>query len=116
MIHLLLRDKAMTTQEIKAMDSKCLNEYLCTLPATDHRFFVSAVVEACGNGIKRKTFYNWKAGCCCIPSFRKAEIEKIAGRVVFPRELYVTDADVQAAQPRQTGRMPENPDTGTSGR
>lgn len=106
----------MTTQEIKAMDSKCLNEYLCTLPATDHRFFVSAVVEACGNGIKRKTFYNWKAGCCCIPSFCKAEIEKIAGRVVFPRELYVTDADVQAAQPRQTGRMPENHDTGTSGR
>lgn len=97
------------------MDSKCLNEYLDTLPATDHRFFVSAVVEACGNGIKRKTFYNWKAGCCCIPSFCKAEIEKIAGRVEFPRELYVTDADVRAAQPRQTDRMPENPDTGTPG-
>ena len=57
----------MTTQQIKEIDSKCLNDYLATLPHTDHRFFVTAVVRACGEGIKRKTFYNWKAGCCCIP-------------------------------------------------
>lgn len=88
----------MTTQEIKAVDSRCLNEYLATLPNTDHRFFVSAVVEACGNGIKRKTFYNWKAGCCCIPGFCKKVIEELAGRTVFHEELYVSDADVSAAK------------------
>ena len=79
----------MTTNEIKAMDARCLNEYLSTLPNTDHRFFVSAVVEACGNGIKRKTFYNWKAGCCCIPSFCKAEIERLAGRTAVIRFIFV---------------------------
>lgn len=96
----------MTTNEIKAMDARCLNEYLSTLPNTDHRFFVSAVVEACGNGIKRKTFYNWKAGCCCIPSFCKAEIERLAGRTVFPKELYV-DGDDVAAQSIHPGDEPE---------
>lgn len=91
----------MTTQEIKAIDARCLNDYLATLPNTDHRFFVTAVVEACGNGIKRKTFYNWKAGCCCIPSFCKAVIERLAERVVFPKELYDTDGDVRETQERQ---------------
>lgn len=85
----------MTTNEIKAMDARCLNEYLSTLPNTDHRFFVSAVVEACGNGIKRKTFYNWKA-----------EIERLAGRTVFPKELYV-DSDDVAAQSIHPGDEPE---------
>lgn len=97
----------MTTQQIKEIDSKCLNDYLATIPNTDRRFFITAVVKACGEGIKRKTFYNWKGGCCCIPAFCKAEIEKIAGCVVFPKKLYADNADVQAAHPQNNGDEPE---------
>ena len=32
----------MTTQQIKEIDSKCLNDYLATLPHTDHRFIMFA--------------------------------------------------------------------------
>lgn len=88
MIHMLLNDTAMTNSQIREIDCKCLNDYLATIPQSNHRFFVKKVVTECGNGIKQKTFYNWKAGYCRIPDFCKDIIEKIAGCKVFLRELY----------------------------
>ena len=89
MIHMLLNDTAMTNSQIREIDCKCLNDYLATIPQSNHRFFVKKVVAECGNGIKQKTFYNWKAGYCRIPDFRKDIIEKIAGcKVISPRALF----------------------------
>ena len=83
----------MTASQIKAIDSQCLRDFIETLPPTDRRFFVNKVVDKCGQGISKKTFYNWKAGCCCIPDFCKRIIEEIAGITVFPKELYFTDSN-----------------------
>lgn len=80
----------MTTTQIKQTDARCLNSFLETIPPSDRRFFINKVVEACGEGIKKKTFYNWKGGCCCIPEFCKRIIEEIAGCLVFPKELYIS--------------------------
>lgn len=96
MIHLLLNDKAMTNSQIREIDCKCLNDYLATIPQSNHRFFVKKVVAECGNGIKQKTFYNWKAGYCRIPDFCKDIIERIAGCRVFLRELYSESASGSA--------------------
>lgn len=96
MIHLLLNDKAMTNNQIREIDCKCLNDYLATIPQSNHRFFVKKVVAECGNGIKQKTFYNWKAGYCRIPDFCKDIIERIAGCRVFLRELYSESASGSA--------------------
>ena len=91
----------MTASQIREIDARCLNDYLATIPASDHRFFVRKVVNACGEGVKQKTFYNWKAGCCCIPDFCKKIIERIAGCTVFPPELYDMNP-AAAGAPRQS--------------
>ena len=52
----------MTTYEIREIESKRLREYLQTLSTTEHRFFVSDVMEKCGRQMSKKTFYNWKYG------------------------------------------------------
>lgn len=78
----------MTTEQIKQTDAHCLNSFLLTISPSDRRFFITKVVETCGQGIKKKTFYNWKAGCCRIPDFCKKIIEEIAGCTVFPEEMY----------------------------
>lgn len=78
----------MTNNQIREIDCKCLNDYLATVPQSNHRFFVRKVVAECGSGIKPKTFYNWKAGYCRIPDFCKDIIERIAGCKIFLRELY----------------------------
>lgn len=82
----------MKASQIRIIDSQCLRDYLENLPPTDRRFFVKKVVDKCGGGINKKTFYNWKAGNCCIPEFCKKEIENIAGLTVFPKELYYTES------------------------
>ena len=86
----------MNATQIKEIDSKCLKDYLYSLPSSDRRFFVTKVVENCGVGITKKTFYNWTAGSCCIPDFCKKEIEKAAGFTVFPKELYYTESSQSA--------------------
>lgn len=48
----------MTTYEIREIESKRLREYLQTLSTTEHRFFVSDVMEKCGRQMSKKTFYN----------------------------------------------------------
>lgn len=83
----------MTTAEIREIDSQCLNDYLDTLSPSTRRYFITSVVEKCGIGIKKKTFYNWKAGYCCIPDFCKNIIESLAGVTVFPKELYYSEKD-----------------------
>ncbi|WP_289739808.1 hypothetical protein [uncultured Duncaniella sp.] len=100
----------MTNNQIREIDCKCLNDYLATIPQSNHRFFVRKVVAECGNGIKQKTFYNWKAGYCRIPDFCKDIIEKIAGCRVFLRELYSEDENC-IFTPR-TPRTEAKPDTG----
>lgn len=85
----------MTTADTKRIDSKCLNDYMNSIPISNRRFFINKVVEACGQGIKKKTFYNWKSGCCRIPEFCKREIEKIAGLTVFPKELYSLEDQIK---------------------
>ena len=98
MIQLLLNDTAMTNRQIREVGCKCLNDYLATIPQSNHRFFVKQVVAECGNGIKQKTSYNWKAGYCRIPDFCKDIIEKIAGCRIFLRELYSGSASANAIQ------------------
>ncbi|MBR6747216.1 MAG: hypothetical protein IKL83_07560 [Muribaculaceae bacterium] len=73
----------MNTYEIREIESKRLREYLETLSTTEHRFFVSDVIEKCGRGMSKKTFYNWKYGLCRIPLFAKKIIEETAGQTIF---------------------------------
>ena len=73
----------MTTYEIREIESKRLREYLQTLSTTEHRFFVSYVMEKCGRQMSKKTFYNWKYGMCRIPLFAKKIIEEVAGTTIF---------------------------------
>lgn len=82
----------MTAAEIRSIDSQCLCDYMETIPPSNRKYFISSVVEKCGCGIKKKTFYNWKAGNCCIPDFCKRIIEEVAGVTIFPEELYYNDS------------------------
>ena len=107
---LIFNITAMTNNQIREIDCKCLNDYLATIPQSNHRFFVRKVVAECGNGIKQKTFYNWKAGYCRIPDFCKDIIEKIAGCRVFLRELY-SEGETCIFTPL-TPRTESKPDTG----
>lgn len=73
----------MTTYEIREIESRLLREYLDTLSITEHRFFVTDVIEKCGRSFTKKTFYNWKYGLCRIPLFAKRIIEEVAGKEIF---------------------------------
>ena len=73
----------MTTYEIRAIESKLLRDHLDTISKTEHRFFVSDVMEKIGRSISRKTFFNWKYGQCRIPNFAKKAMEEVAGHEIF---------------------------------
>ena len=67
--------------DIKHSEATQLNAYLDTLAYRQRVEFVSAVVKSAG--VKRQTFFNWKAMACRIPEFAKEIIEEVAGKPVF---------------------------------
>ena len=73
----------MTTYEIREFESKRLRDFLESMSTTEHRFFVTEVMEKCGRNMSKKTFYNWKYGLCRIPLFAKRTIEEVAGKEIF---------------------------------
>ena len=78
----------MQKNQFKAIDALCLKLYFQRLPLADHSEFVTDVVERCGAPVTRKTFYNWRAGYCGIPTKYKKIIEKVAGEKIFHEHLY----------------------------
>jgi hypothetical protein len=73
----------MTTNEIKIVESRRLNEFLEQIPRSDRKYFIHKVVEACGTTVSYKTFNNWRYMSCRIPIFAKRVIEEIAGKQIF---------------------------------
>ncbi len=67
--------------DIKHIEATQLNAYLDTLSYRQRVEFVSAVVKSAG--VRRQTFFNWKAMVCRIPDFAKEIIEQVAGEPVF---------------------------------
>lgn len=79
--------------DIKHREAAQLNAYLGTLSFWERVEFVSAVVKAAG--VKRQTFFNWKAMACRIPDFAKEIIEHEAGACIFAD----TAEELQEARP-----------------
>lgn len=78
--------------DIKHKEATQLNAYLDTLTYRERVEFVSCVVKVAG--VKRQTFFNWKAMACRIPEHAKEIIENEAGECIF------ADA-VPSEQPQQ---------------
>lgn len=78
--------------DIKHMEATQLNVYLETLTYRERVEFVSCVVKVAG--VKRQTFFNWKAMACRIPEHAKEIIENEAGECIF------ADA-IPSGQPQQ---------------
>ncbi len=67
--------------DIKHREARQLNAYLDTLTYRERVEFVSCVVKIAG--VKRQTFFNWKAMACRIPERAKQIIENEAGVCIF---------------------------------
>jgi len=67
--------------DIKHREATQLNAYLDTLTYRERVEFVSCVVKVAG--VKRQTFFNWKAMACRIPARAKEIIESEAGHTIF---------------------------------
>lgn len=73
------------TNDIKHKDATQLCVYLNNLNYSERIAFVTDVVDA--TGINRRTFFNWKYMCCCIPKWAKEKMEGIAGCTIFSKEI-----------------------------
>lgn len=71
----------MTNNDIKHREATQLNYFLDTLTYRERVEFVTCVVKRVG--IKRQTFFNWKAMACRIPDHAKKIIEQEAGERIF---------------------------------